>query len=99
RDFHVTGVQTCALPISPESYEENTMLKRLLTISGIAIVLVLATVGYMLFRTPAAASGPITAIPIAPTSAVVEARATTASTSAARSEERVQGHRVALGWR
>ena len=59
------------------------MLKRLLTISGIAIVLVLATVGYMLFRTPAAASGPITAIPIAPTSAVVEARATTASTSAA----------------
>jgi polyisoprenoid-binding protein YceI len=47
------------------------MFKRLLIVSGIAIVLALAVVGYMVFRTPAAASGPITAIPIAPTSAAV----------------------------
>jgi polyisoprenoid-binding protein YceI len=55
------------------------MLKRLLIVSGIAIVLALAVAGYMAFRTPEAASGPITAIPIATTSAVEEPAATAAA--------------------
>jgi polyisoprenoid-binding protein YceI len=45
------------------------MFKRLLIVGGIVIVLALAVVGYTVFRTPEAASGPITAIPIAATSA------------------------------
>ncbi|GAB4202805.1 MAG: YceI family protein [Roseiflexaceae bacterium] len=58
------------------------MLKRVLLIGGIVAALILAVVGYTVFRTPEAASGPIQAIPIAPTGAASGAAPTVASDAA-----------------
>lgn len=64
------------------------MFRRLMIVGGLAIVLALAVVGYMVFRTPQAASGPITAIPLAATSAPgASADASAASATSADAEE------------
>lgn len=71
------------------------MFKRLMIVSGLVVVMVLAVAAFSVFRTPEAASSPITAIPIAATStsgteaatavvaAMSAAEATTSATTAA----------------
>jgi polyisoprenoid-binding protein YceI len=61
------------------------MFQRVLAVGAVVVVLAIAIVGYMVFRTPEAASGPITAIPIAATTAPA-AQATSAATSAPEAE-------------
>ncbi len=59
------------------------MLKRVLIVGGIVVALILAVVGYSVFRTPQEASSPIQAIPIAPTgAAATQSTAVPAATAA-----------------
>lgn len=58
------------------------MLKRVMIGGGIVVVLILAVIGYTVFRTPQEASSPIQAIPIAPTTAAAGATAAPAATAA-----------------
>lgn len=58
------------------------MFKRVIIAGGIAVILALAVVGYLVFRTPQSASSPIEAIPLATTVATSAAQTTTDSSAA-----------------
>lgn len=58
------------------------MVTRVIAIGGAVVVLLLAVIGFFVFRTPEQASGPITAIPIATSAPVAAPAATDAPTAA-----------------